>query len=76
MIFKTKSFFFRQGSLLSKEIVYKAPVYEIAKALLLYLKQGGGPGPEEIWYRKQVCPVTHRSQETGNALMDYSVICL
>lgn len=63
VIFKTQSFFFHQGSLLSKEIVYKTPVCEIVKALLLSLKQGGGPSTEGIWYRKQSA---HHSPQSRN----------
>lgn len=54
------------GSLLSNEIVCRNLVYEIAKALLLWLKQGGGPGTEGVWDRKVLeagLSVTYHSQE-------------
>lgn len=58
--------------------LHREPPCEIAKALLLWLKQDGEPGTEGVWDRKFLeagLQVTYHNQETlVNILLD-CIIC-
>ena len=47
-------------------MVCRTLVYEVAKVLMLWLKEGGEPGTQGVWdktFLKAALPVTHHSQE-------------
>ena len=47
-------------------MVRRTLVYDIAKALMLWLKEGGGPGTQGVWdkkFLKAALSVTNHSQE-------------
>ena len=46
-------------------MVHRTLVYGVAKAMMLWLKEGGGPGTQGVWdktFLKAPLPVTHHSQ--------------